>query len=67
MAKERNQPEKSPYCVIPTLRHGKGKTIETVVAGDWASGGGGRNRQNTEIIRSVKIFCMMLYDMMVEK
>ena len=41
MAKERNQPEKSPYCVIPTLRHGKGKTIETVVAGDWASGGGG--------------------------
>ena len=30
-ANERNQPEKTTYCVIPTVRHSvKGKTIETI-------------------------------------
>ena len=55
---ERRQPEKAPYCMIPTIRHsGKGNYGDSKKTSVWGKGGIGRAQR---ISREVKIFCVIL-------
>ena len=54
--RERNLSEKVTFCMIPTIWHGKGKTVETVAVWDWAGRGGKMKRIST----AVRTFCTIL-------